>query len=141
MKKLLIKGYEFKDLDEQAIINLCINLDINTPNEVEECGYTTFKDMDIKYYHVCGRSEYTFDTECIELDGDCIILKHNCDDTDTDKMHEVSSTKCKYVIVRQSHYSIYQHDPSDLQELCDMNNYLFDVKGNLINHLEELECH
>lgn len=136
MKKLLIKGYEFKDLDEHAVINVCINLDINTPEEVEECGYTTFKDMDIKYSHVCGRSEYTFDTECIELDGECVISKHKCDDTDTDKMYKVSSTKCKYITVRESHYSIYQHDPSDLQEFCDMNNYLFDVKGNLINHLE-----
>ena len=132
MKELMIKGYEFKDLDEHAIINVCINLDINTPEEVEECGYTTFKDMDIKYYHVCGRSEYTFDTECIELDGECIISKHKCDDPG-------SKTKCKDITVRESHYSIYQHDPSDLQEFCDMNNYLFDVKGNLINHLKELE--
>ena len=132
MKELIIKGYEFKDLDEHAIINVCINLDINTPEEVEECGYTTFKDMDIKYYHVCGRSEYTFDTECIELDGECIISKHKCDDPG-------SKTKCKYVIVRENAYDIYQHDPEYIQEFCDMNNYLFDVKGNLINHLKELE--
>ena len=144
MKEIIIKGYEFKDLDEHAVINVCINLDINTPDEVEECAYSTFKDMDLKYSHVCGRNEYTFDTECIDKKGisylykgwgldpskqSCIISKHICNDLE-------SSTKCKYVTVRQSHYSIYQHDPSDLQELCDMNNYLFDVKGNLINHLE-----
>ena len=148
MKEIIIKAYEFKDLDEHAIINLCINLDSNTPEEVEECAYSTFKDMDIKYSHVCGRDKYPFDTECIDKAGisysydpykdydshdkeDCIISKHICNDLE-------SSTKCKYVTVRQSHYSIYQHDPSDLQELCDMNNYLFDVKGNLINHLEEV---
>ena len=40
-------SWVLKGLDEAAVINLCINLDINTPFEVEECGYTTFKDMDM----------------------------------------------------------------------------------------------
>ena len=149
MKELIIKGYEFKDLDEHAIINVCINIDINTPFEIEECGYSTFRDMDIKYSHVCGRDKYPFDTECIDKAGisysydpykdydshdkeDCIISKHKCDDPG-------SKTKCKYVIVKESAYSIYQHDIehgfTDIQEFCDINNYLFDVKGNLINHL------
>jgi len=138
MKQLTIKGYEFKDLEEDAIINVCINIDINIPFEIEVCAYTTFKDMDIVYSHVCRRNEYIFDTECIELAGKCVISKHKCDDTDTNKMHLVSATKCKYVTVRQSAYSIYQHDPEYIQEFCDINNYLFDVKGNLINHLEEI---
>tara|TARA_R110002020_G_scaffold348017_1_gene561676 strand:+ start:1180 stop:1629 length:450 start_codon:yes stop_codon:yes gene_type:complete len=145
MKQLTIKGYEFKDLEEQAIINVCINIDINTPFEIEECGYSTFRDMDIKYSHVCGRDKYTFDTECIDKKGisywgwglakeDCIISKHKCDDPK-------SKTKCKYVTVRENAYDIYQHDIehgfTDIQDFCDMNNYLFDVKGNLINHLKE----
>jgi len=139
MKEIIIKGYEFKDLDEDAVKNLCINIDINSPFDHDECGYTTFKDFDYTYSHVCGRDKYTFDTECIELAGKCVISKHKCDDTDTDKMHKVSATKCKYVTVRENAYDIYQHDPEYIQEFCDINNYLFDVKGNLINHLKELE--
>lgn len=134
MEELIIKGYEFKDLEEQAIINVCINIDINTPFDHDECGYTTFKDFDYTYSHVCGRDKYTFDTECIELAGKCVISKHKCDDPK-------SKTKCKYVTVRENAYDIYQHDIehgfTDIQDFCDMNNYLFDVKGNLINHLKE----
>ena len=149
MKELIIKGYEFKDLDEHEIINVCINIDIDCPFEIEVCAYTTFKDFDYTYSHVCGRDKYTFDTECIDKAGisysydpykdydshdkeDCIISKHKCDDPG-------SKTKCKYITVRESAYSIYQHDIehgfTDIQEFCDINNYLFDVKGNLINHL------